>query len=127
MKGDKFFRGEFGNISHNDCTYKDKESATKAREIVTCIQSKSYAVQKEQLDPMLRGVAEWEIPWEDLHVGERIGIGKTQCFKFIFCDRTWMGQHWKKACAYLSKSNISFYFLAFCCERVGTCCCLVVK
>lgn len=73
--GDKFFRGEFGNISHNDCTYKDKESATKAREIVTCIQSKSYAVQKEQLDPMLRGVAEWEIPWEDLHVGERIGIG----------------------------------------------------
>ncbi|KAL3361123.1 hypothetical protein AABB24_014165 [Solanum stoloniferum] len=73
--GDKFFREKFGNISDNDCTYKDKESASKAREIVTCIQSKSYAVQKEQLDPMLRGVAEWEIPWENLHVGERIGIG----------------------------------------------------
>ncbi|XP_060208476.1 serine/threonine-protein kinase EDR1 [Lycium barbarum] len=72
--GDKFYRKKFGNISDNNCTYKDKESATKAREMITCIQSKSYAVQKEQL-PMLRGVAEWEIPWEDLHVGERIGIG----------------------------------------------------
>lgn len=40
---------------------------------------------------MLRGVAEWEIPWEDLHVGERIGIGKTKFFKFILCDCTWMG------------------------------------
>ncbi|KAJ8555531.1 hypothetical protein K7X08_013027 [Anisodus acutangulus] len=72
--GDKFYMKKFENISDNNCTYKDKESATKAREIVTCIQSKSYAVQKEQL-PMLRGVAEWEIPWEHLHVGERIGIG----------------------------------------------------
>lgn len=59
--------------------------------MVTCMQSKSYAVQKEQLDPMLRGVGEWEIPWENLHVFERIGIGKTQCFNFIFCDWTWMG------------------------------------
>ncbi|XP_070038634.1 putative serine/threonine-protein kinase SIS8 [Nicotiana tabacum] len=72
--GDKCYREKFGNISDNNCAYKDKESASKAREIVTCIQSKSYTVQKEQL-PMLRGVAEWEIPWEDLHVGERIGIG----------------------------------------------------
>lgn len=73
--GDKFFRETHGNIPDNNCSYQDKESATKAREIVTCIQSKSYAVQKEQLDPMLRGVAEWEIPWEALHVGDRIGIG----------------------------------------------------
>ncbi|KAF3664633.1 putative zinc transporter 4, chloroplastic-like [Capsicum annuum] len=89
--GDKFYREKFGNISDNNCTFKDKESTTKAREMVTCMQSKSYAVQKEQLDPMLRGVGEWEIPWENLHVFERIGIGKTQCFNFIFCDWTWMG------------------------------------
>lgn len=52
---------------------------------------------------MLRGVAEWEIPWEDLHVGERIGIGKTQCFKFIFCDCTWMGSATleKSLCGYI--------------------------
>ncbi|CAN4076781.1 unnamed protein product [Withania somnifera] len=73
--GDKFYREKFENISDNNCTNKDKEPATKAREIVRGVQSKSYVVQKEQLDPMLRGVAEWEIPWEDLHVGERIGIG----------------------------------------------------
>ncbi|KAM3379030.1 serine/threonine-protein kinase EDR1 [Capsicum galapagoense] len=73
--GDKFYREKFGNISDNNCTFKDKESTTKAREMVTCMQSKSYAVQKEQLDPMLRGVGEWEIPWENLHVFERIGIG----------------------------------------------------
>ncbi|KAJ8558320.1 hypothetical protein K7X08_005086 [Anisodus acutangulus] len=72
--GDKFYREKLGNISDINCTYKDKESTTKAREIVTCVQSKSYAVKRDQL-PMLRGVAEWEIPWEDLHVGERIGIG----------------------------------------------------
>jgi sterile alpha motif and leucine zipper-containing kinase AZK len=26
---------------------------------------------------MLGEVAEWEIPWEDLEIGERIGIGKN--------------------------------------------------
>ncbi|KAK8936649.1 Serine/threonine-protein kinase EDR1 [Platanthera zijinensis] len=28
-----------------------------------------------RIDPMLDDVAEWEIPWEDLVIGERIGIG----------------------------------------------------
>ncbi|XP_058085758.1 serine/threonine-protein kinase EDR1 [Magnolia sinica] len=28
-----------------------------------------------RLDPMLDDVAEWEIPWEDLVIGERIGLG----------------------------------------------------
>lgn len=30
----------------------------------------------EQISPVLGEVAEWEIPWEDLQIGERIGIGK---------------------------------------------------
>ncbi|XP_075642740.1 serine/threonine-protein kinase EDR1 isoform X2 [Castanea sativa] len=29
----------------------------------------------EGINPVLREVAEWEIPWEDLRIGERIGIG----------------------------------------------------
>ncbi|XP_022754663.1 serine/threonine-protein kinase EDR1-like [Durio zibethinus] len=29
----------------------------------------------EKIYPMLREVSEWEIPWEDLQIGERIGIG----------------------------------------------------
>ncbi|KAG6591461.1 Serine/threonine-protein kinase EDR1, partial [Cucurbita argyrosperma subsp. sororia] len=32
-------------------------------------------VRSETIDPILGEVAEWEIPWEDLHIGERIGIG----------------------------------------------------
>lgn len=30
-----------------------------------------------RLDPMLDDVAEWEIPWEDLVIGERIGLGNS--------------------------------------------------
>lgn len=30
----------------------------------------------EGIHPVLREVAEWEIQWEDLRIGERIGIGK---------------------------------------------------
>ncbi|KAL1167834.1 hypothetical protein V6Z11_A05G044900 [Gossypium hirsutum] len=31
----------------------------------------------EKIYPMPREVSEWEIPWEDLQIGERIGIGKA--------------------------------------------------
>lgn len=34
----------------------------------------------ERIHPVLGEVAEWEIPWEDLQIGERIGIGKTTIF-----------------------------------------------
>lgn len=36
--------------------------------------------QSERIHPMLGEVAEWEIPWEDLRIGERIGIGKNSLF-----------------------------------------------
>ncbi|KAF8388076.1 hypothetical protein HHK36_026742 [Tetracentron sinense] len=32
-------------------------------------------ISPSRLDPMLDDVAEWEIPWEDLVIGERIGLG----------------------------------------------------
>ncbi|PKU80100.1 serine/threonine-protein kinase EDR1-like [Dendrobium catenatum] len=31
--------------------------------------------RSSRIDPMLDDVAEWEIPWEDLVIGERIGLG----------------------------------------------------
>lgn len=31
----------------------------------------------DKIKPLLMEVAEWEIPWEDLQIGERIGIGKA--------------------------------------------------
>ncbi|KAL8166513.1 hypothetical protein V2J09_008012 [Rumex salicifolius] len=33
------------------------------------------AVHDKEISPMLGEVAEWEIPWEDLQIGDRIGIG----------------------------------------------------
>ena len=38
----------------------------------------------EGINPVLREVAEWEIPWEDLRIGERIGIGKI--FFILICS-----------------------------------------
>ncbi|KAK8914622.1 Serine/threonine-protein kinase EDR1 [Platanthera zijinensis] len=35
----------------------------------------SSGSEKESFTPLLDGVAEWEIPWEDLQIGERIGLG----------------------------------------------------
>ncbi|XP_020693569.1 probable serine/threonine-protein kinase SIS8 isoform X1 [Dendrobium catenatum] len=35
----------------------------------------SSGSEKESFKPLLDGVAEWEIPWEDLQIGERIGLG----------------------------------------------------
>ncbi|KAF6142260.1 hypothetical protein GIB67_012109, partial [Kingdonia uniflora] len=37
--------------------------------------SSSVDACSSRLDPMLDDVAEWEIPWEDLAIGERIGLG----------------------------------------------------
>ncbi|CAD5193522.1 unnamed protein product [Musa acuminata subsp. malaccensis] len=36
--------------------------------------SSSSQARPSQLDPMLDDVAEWEIPWEDIIIGERIGL-----------------------------------------------------
>ncbi|XP_010259069.1 PREDICTED: serine/threonine-protein kinase EDR1 isoform X2 [Nelumbo nucifera] len=37
--------------------------------------SSLFDAHPSRLDPMLDDVAEWEIPWEDLVIGERIGLG----------------------------------------------------
>ena len=36
----------------------------------------------ERICPVLGEFAEWEIPWEDLQIGERIGIGKISKFEY---------------------------------------------
>ncbi|XP_027181432.1 probable serine/threonine-protein kinase SIS8 [Coffea eugenioides] len=45
------------------------------KQITTCEQFDQRTTQDQQIDPVLGEVAEWEIPWEDLQIGERIGIG----------------------------------------------------
>ncbi|RAL37980.1 hypothetical protein DM860_000674 [Cuscuta australis] len=70
--GDKFYM-ELGNVTGNDCN--EKESSMNVTEAASYFPSKSYTLLKEQVDPMLFAVADWEIPWEHLQIGERIGIG----------------------------------------------------
>lgn len=74
----------FGNDNRffQDTTKIDlgKESATKMMETATsglCIGSDG---QSEGINPVLGEAAEWEIQWEDLQIGERIGIGKNLFF-----------------------------------------------
>lgn len=38
-------------------------------------QQPSSSIYNERNDPMMDDVAEWEIPWEDIQIGERIGLG----------------------------------------------------
>ncbi|XVF35341.1 hypothetical protein REPUB_Repub18cG0137300 [Reevesia pubescens] len=55
--------------------YFSKESAL---ELIETTDSDLHLVSNgntENIYPMLRDVSEWEIPWEDLQIGERIGIG----------------------------------------------------
>ncbi|XP_038991519.1 serine/threonine-protein kinase EDR1-like [Hibiscus syriacus] len=52
-----------------------KESALELIKTADCDLHLISKVHSEKIHPMLREVSEWEIPWEDLQVGERIGIG----------------------------------------------------
>jgi sterile alpha motif and leucine zipper-containing kinase AZK len=60
-----------------------KESALKLIETANSGQHISCCGHSERINPMLGEVAEWEIPWEDLEIGERIGIGKNSFFNLI--------------------------------------------
>lgn len=58
--GGRSFKDKTGKVFNN--IEKDKDTDT---------------VQNERISPMMGEVAEWEIPLEDLQIGERIGIGKN--------------------------------------------------
>lgn len=50
--------------------------------LISCVdQSNASKIHNVQIDPVLNGVA--EILWEDLQIGERIGIGKNCCSRFL--------------------------------------------
>lgn len=52
-----------------------QESDVKLIEMARSDQFASKDGCSEKIHPVLGEVSEWEIPWEDLHIGERIGIG----------------------------------------------------
>lgn len=71
-----------GRISDNNDS--GKGSDWEAMEIANCSQSIISNGNSESINPVLRGVAEWEIPWDDLQLGERIGIGKPSLYSVNF-------------------------------------------
>lgn len=52
-----------------------------AMEMACTDQSNAIKIHNMQIDPVLNGVA--EILWEDLQIGERIGIGKSPIIRFF--------------------------------------------
>ncbi|XWS72459.1 hypothetical protein CRYUN_Cryun02cG0041500 [Craigia yunnanensis] len=52
-----------------------KESALELIETTDSDMHLASNVHSQKIYPMLRDVSEWEIPWENLQIGERIGIG----------------------------------------------------
>ncbi|KAH7651963.1 sterile alpha motif and leucine zipper containing kinase AZK protein [Dioscorea alata] len=67
--------GSKGNILVQDC----QESAKDSMGLFVGMGNNELhvlsPVDNEKMNPMLGSVAEYEIPWEDLQIGERIGLG----------------------------------------------------
>lgn len=49
----------------------------------------SCSGENEKLNRVLGDAAEWDIKWEDLQIGERIGIGKSIVYPFSSCYFSW--------------------------------------
>ncbi|XP_077225178.1 putative serine/threonine-protein kinase SIS8 [Tasmannia lanceolata] len=64
------------SFSSQQCQESVGESMAKQRETANNDPPIASSVNNERINnPMLDDVAEWEIPWEDLQIGERIGLG----------------------------------------------------
>ncbi|KAF8406901.1 hypothetical protein HHK36_006022 [Tetracentron sinense] len=83
--GAQFFLGNAGIIPNNveskgsirsqERQLNTKESMEKFMETANNDPHIAINAHSERINPMLDEVAEWEIPWEDLQIGERIGLG----------------------------------------------------
>jgi sterile alpha motif and leucine zipper-containing kinase AZK len=75
------FQDKIGRV-FSDIEY-SKESSVKLLETANNDLSVVSDANSEGSNPVPREVAEWEIRWEDLQIGERIGIGKIFSFDFF--------------------------------------------
>ncbi|KAI3941875.1 hypothetical protein MKW98_009085 [Papaver atlanticum] len=64
-----------GVIGYKDDQQRTKESTEITTETTKCNTQIARNLHNEWINSMLDEVAEWEIPWEDIQIGERIGIG----------------------------------------------------
>lgn len=67
------FKDNVANVCSN--IGKEKETCMELKETASVSQHISCTTYHERSSQVLGAVAEWEIPWEDLQIGERIGIG----------------------------------------------------
>ncbi|KAF6163032.1 hypothetical protein GIB67_004216 [Kingdonia uniflora] len=58
-----------------DCQQSTEESPVKLVETSTNVSNIASHAQNDRIDQVFDEVSEWEIPWEDIHIGERIGLG----------------------------------------------------
>jgi sterile alpha motif and leucine zipper-containing kinase AZK len=72
--GKQCFQDKIGGVS-NDVAF-GNESAVKLMEKANCGLRVACDAHSEGIKPAHREVAEWNVPWEDIRIAERIGIGK---------------------------------------------------
>ncbi|KAF6152243.1 hypothetical protein GIB67_005897 [Kingdonia uniflora] len=58
-----------------DCQQSTEESPVKLVETSTNVSNIASHAQNDRINQVFDEVSEWEIPWEDIHIGERIGLG----------------------------------------------------
>uniref|UniRef100_A0A5B7AI21 non-specific serine/threonine protein kinase n=1 Tax=Davidia involucrata TaxID=16924 RepID=A0A5B7AI21_DAVIN len=68
-----YLKDKVGKVLNN--IEKDRESAVRLTEMPNTGLPNVCSAHNERIKPILGEVAEWEILWEDLQIGERIGIG----------------------------------------------------
>ena len=58
---------------------REKQLALRLTETASSDLPVTCSAHDERINPVLGDVSDWETPWEDLQIGERIGIGKNLC------------------------------------------------
>lgn len=72
--GGQYVGDKVGKVLNN--IDRERQFIVRLTETASCGLTVACSTQVERINPELGDVSDWEIPWEDLQIGERIGIGK---------------------------------------------------
>lgn len=70
----RYVGDKVGRVLNN--VERDREFVVRLTETASSGLTVACSTHVERINPELGDVSDWEIPWEDLQIGERIGIGK---------------------------------------------------
>lgn len=71
--GGRYVGDKVGKVPNN--IDRERQFIVRLTETASCGLTVACSTQVERINPELGDVSDWEIPWEDLQIGERIGIG----------------------------------------------------